>query len=248
LFAGLSVFTLPLVYLTYSRGVWLGLCVAILALVIAQNRNFFGWITRKRLMAAFLICVAATAAVVILVHVTSLGVFLRSAIDPTYASNQIRLEFVARLIAPMTHMQALFGRGLGDVVEQTFREVHVTAFDVASGDAASVQLTKDSTLVDNQYLKTFVEMGLMGLLIYALIYWQMARYSWKLVVSDEGIKRAAGLWGVGFLAAFMVQAFFIDIWDIFPTNMMFWVVAAIISASQSPFFGKVPSKLDKIPG
>jgi hypothetical protein len=158
---------------------------------------------------------------------------LRSAVDPTYASNAERLEFLARLIAPLTPAQALFGAGLGDVVVQNFRMADVDSFDIVSGASRSVQLAKDATLVDNQYLKTFIELGLAGILMYAWLYWRVAKGSYLLATNYQlPTAQAIGLWSLGFLAAFLIQAFFIDIWDIFPTNLAFWVVAGLVSREQ----------------
>lgn len=166
---------------------------------------------------------------------TPAGPLLRSAFDPTYKSNLERLEFAVRLIAPMTNLEALFGRGLGDVVEQNFRTVRVGLGAITEGASREVQLAKNRTLVDNQYLKTFVEMGLIGLLIYAWLFWRFAKGAWQLVrEGGERHKKIIGLWSAGFLAAFVVQGFFIDIWDIFPTNAMFWIVGGLLAAALTP--------------
>jgi len=161
---------------------------------------------------------------------TPVGTFLRSSFDPNYSSNQIRLDFVARLIAPMTNTDALVGKGLGDVVVQNFRVTDVSGVDIATGNAQEVQLSKDSTLVDNQYLKTFVEMGLVGLLIFAWIYWRFWKSAFQALTQPTPYANIIGLWGIGFLIAFLIQAFFVDIWDVFPTNALFWIVAGLLSA------------------
>ncbi|HLD25684.1 MAG TPA: hypothetical protein VJC05_01405, partial [Candidatus Andersenbacteria bacterium] len=158
------------------------------------------------------------------IKLTPVGVYVRSALDPTYGSNEERIEFAARLIAPMANVEALVGRGLGDVLVQNFRAVDLQAIDIAAGAAREVQLTKNATLVDNQWLKTFVEMGLAGLLIYGWMFWRVGKQAWQ-------VTEITGLWGLGFLAAFIIQGFFIDIWDIFPTNAAFWVVAAMVSGA-----------------
>jgi hypothetical protein len=95
-----------------------------------------------------------------------------------------------------------------------------------------VQLAKDSTLVDNQHLKTFVEMGIVGLLVYGWIYWRVITTSRFLAVDNsihDLTSRVLGWWGIGFFTAFVIQGFFIDIWDISPTNMAFWIIAALVS-------------------
>lgn len=227
---------LPLVYLTYSRAVWLGYVAAAAAMGLAylwirvrlsRHIPWRGW-------GAGILGVAVVIG--LMLQFTSVGIFVRSTIDPTYGSNAERLEFLARLIAPLTNTQALIGAGLGDVLLQNFREVDVDAFDIASGASRSVQLAKDATLVDNQYLKTFIEMGLVGLLLYGWLYWRLLKGSWLLTTHYQLLTtRVIGLWALGVLAAFVIQAFFIDIWDIFPTNAAFWIVAALVAREQIPY-------------
>ena len=95
-----------------------------------------------------------------------------------------------------------------------------------------MQLAKNQTLVDNQYLKSFVEMGLTGLSVYGWLYWRFLKAALRAVDNQQSrISQIIGLWGIAFLSAFIVQAFFIDIWDIFPTNAAFWIVAAFVSVS-----------------
>jgi len=161
---------------------------------------------------------------------TPAGIYVKSFIDPRYASNEERLEFVARLIAPMTNVEAMVGKGLGDVMLQNFRQSDIEIYDLATGNSRSVQLIKNQTLVDNQYLKTGVEMGLVGLLIYGWIYWRFFRTCRINSNEFSPTSRIVGLWGGGFLTVFVIQAFFIDIWDIWPTNAMFWIVAALTAA------------------
>jgi O-antigen ligase len=220
--------------LTYSRAVWLGLAAGL----TAQGATLaFRQLKQRVRLPLWKYALPASIALLLLVGVlvrfTPAGIFLRSAFDPTYGSNEERLEFLVRLIAPLSNREALLGKGLGDVLEQNFREAEVTTFDIAAGDARAVQLTKNRTLVDNQYLKTLVEMGLTGLLIYAWLYWRFAAAAFQLAVKGKTTEQyVLGLTGIGFIAAFALQAFFIDIWDIFPTNALFWILAAHISAAS----------------
>jgi len=223
------------VFLTYSRAVWMGLVggVGIVALayiwqVVAKR------LSRKTmsnvLLVGILLIVVSSA---VIYRWTPVGAYVRSAIDPTYGSNEERIVFMVRLIAPLSNREAMVGKGLGDVLVQNFRGVDLSTYDIASGEARSVQLTKNRTLVDNQYLKTFIEMGLAGLLIYAWIYWLFLKAAWQKFGSGSKGERVIAWWALGFLAAFIVQAAFIDIWDIWPTNAMFWVIAALVSYSST---------------
>ncbi|MEX1112816.1 MAG: O-antigen ligase family protein [Candidatus Andersenbacteria bacterium] len=224
----LGTISLVATYATYSRGVWLGLAAAVgiigllLLLHLAVKR-----LSRKRVASlASGFGIGGILLGILLVTSTPAGPLLRSVVDPTYGSNEERLLFMVRLIGPTTATQAIFGRGLGDVLEQNFRSVDLETYDIATGASRAVQLTKNRTLVDNQYLKTFVEMGVVGLVLYGWVYWRLGVTAVRLVRTNSP---RIGLWAGGFLTAFLVQALIIDIWDIFPTNAIFWVVAAITS-------------------
>lgn len=223
--------TLPAIYFTYSRAVWLGALAAITVIVIAKALPRKSFRLQRAVLGknVGLFLVAVAIVVTLLLRATPVGVFVRSAFDPAYKSNAARLEFLSRLIAPLDNASAMIGEGLGDVTAQNFRRPEVTSFDLASGAGRTVQLAKDSTLVDNQHIKTFIELGFIGLLIYVWLYLRFARASWQAARSPDATKATLGLAGLGFLAAFIVQGFFIDIWDIFPTNLYFWGLAALIS-------------------
>ncbi len=232
--AGLLAAVLPFIFLTYSRAVWLGLAAALAAMAAVLAARFFlsgrpaGSWWRQAAVGAVLLVLAAVATL----RLTPAGTFVRSSFDPTYASNEERLIFMARLIAPMTGGEALVGRGLGDVTRQNFRRINLEAHDIAAGSARAVQAAKNRTLVDNQHLKTFVEMGLAGLIIYGWLYWRVFKAGMRATAGKTAARRTLGLGAVGFLAAFITQGFFIDIWDIFPTNAAFWTVAALLSAKS----------------
>lgn len=225
-----SLVVLPFVYLTFSRGVWLGYVgtIGTLGLMYGWQR-WGGTISRKKLT-SWAVGLLGVCLIVLLLafRFTPIGIFVRSAFDPTYTSNQIRLEFLARLVATTSNRQALFGHGLGDIAQKVIQNqnIDVTAFDIASGASREVQLSKDSTLVDNQYLKTFIEMGLFGILIYLWIYWRVFIEGWK--QGDAGV---FGYMPAAFVAGFAIQALFVDIWDVFPTNAYFWIMAGLLSGS-----------------
>lgn len=230
------------IYLTYSRAVWMGLVTGFGLMVGVLMINLIKIRTDKKNIWRYAVIGSAVAVLifVVLFRFTPVGVFIRSAFDPTYGSNEERLEFMARLVAPMSNGEAIFGAGLGDVLAQNFRTVDLKAYDIAAGSARAVQLAKNRTLVDNQYLKTFVEMGLVGLLIYGWVYWIFLKGAWKCVIGPEAkktdrkysVKKIVGFWALGFLGAFVVQGFFIDIWDIFPTNAVFWITAAMVAGES----------------
>ncbi len=233
-FGGLFLITLPIIFLTYSRAVWIGFAVAVGIIGVIWTLRHLQGVVRVGFIAAS--GVLGTVLIIGLLRFTPVGSLLRSAFDPTYKSNQERLEFAARLIAPMSNVDAIIGRGLGDVIQQQLRKVDVGAEEIAAGASRDVQLAKNATLVDNQYLKSFVEIGLLGLVIYFWLFWRFARGTWELARQFGGRhKQIIALSSAGFLAAFVVQGLVIDIWDIFPTNAMFWIVGGLVSAALTTY-------------
>lgn len=224
--------TAPLMYFTYSRAAWAGYVIALglpfmlfmLSRLASRGRKFLSWqITLISVAAVILI-------VVIVLRFTSAGVFLKTVFDPKYASNADRIEYLTRLVAGISNTQALIGGGLGHVVTQNFGTVDLSGADIASGASRDIQLAKDATLVDNQYIKTFVEMGLAGLLIYFWIFWRLGQAAWQRIMVNP--VDAITLWSLTFGAAFIIQAAFVDIWDVFPTNLAFWTLAALLSRTS----------------
>lgn len=224
---------LPFIWLTYSRAVWIGWLAGTGVISISWGAAEAAKKISKKAILKIVIGLgfAGVVGVIGISQLTPIGLYVRSFVDPRYASNQERLEFMSRLVAPMTNTEALFGQGLGDVLVQNFRQNDIELYDIAVGNSRDVQLTKNRTLVDNQYLKTWVEMGLAGLLLYGWIYWRVWQSSAANIKKAGREGRVIGLWSWGFLTAFTVQAFFIDIWDIWPTNAMFWLVAGLVGAS-----------------
>lgn len=229
----LFIATLPLLYFTYTRASWIAFVVGAVSIfaILIWKRTGGITIQKKHIaiaVAAFLIVGAG------IFQFSHVGTFLRSAFDPTYASNAARFGFITQLIAQTSDIDAIIGKGLGSSITQTATPSDVTAADITTGDSRTIQLSKDATLVDNQYLKTFIEMGVIGVVFTAWLFWRFAAASLSLIKSNTtGITRLLGIAGIGFIASFIVQALFVDIWDVYPTNAIFWILAALISQQKT---------------
>ncbi|MCE9643609.1 MAG: glycosyltransferase [Candidatus Andersenbacteria bacterium] len=224
--------TLPLLYFTYTRASWIALIIGALSVFATLIWKRTGGITiqKKHIAVTLATLLIAGAGIFQFSHV---GTFLRSAFDPTYASNAARFGFITQLIAQTSNTDAIIGKGLGSSITQTAMPSDVTAADIATGDSRTIQLSKDATLVDNQYLKTFIEMGVIGVVFTAWLFWRFFITSLRLIKNNQsGITRLLGIMGVGFITSFVIQALFVDIWDVYPTNAIFWVLAAIISQQK----------------
>ncbi len=221
--------TIILLYFTYTRAAWIGFAVGAFVVGITWLMGDRAYRINKKIIGTG---IAAMIIVLFLaLRFTPIGTFLRTTIDPNYASNADRINFVVQLISQTSNTDAIIGKGLGNVITQIRKGGDVSAIDIASGDSRTVQLSKDQTLVDNQYLKTFMEMGVVGLVFTFWLFW---RFFLAVKAASPVLKIA----GIGFLASFMVQALFVDIWDVFPTNAIFWTLAALISAHSGSVIQK----------
>ncbi|OGY34175.1 MAG: hypothetical protein A3D99_00455 [Candidatus Andersenbacteria bacterium RIFCSPHIGHO2_12_FULL_45_11] len=231
-----------LIYFTYTRAAWIGFAGGVVAVGVAYFLPSYegrrGGVVaalatpshsplykgeKSRLL--FIILIPLIAFTIGIFHFTPVGTFLRTAIDPSYASNADRIAFVVQLVSETSNADVLVGKGLGNVVTELRKGGDVSAVDIASGDSRTVQLSKDSTLVDNQYLKTFMEMGVVGIVF---TFWLF----WRFFLAAREASPALRILGIGFLVSFMIQALFVDIWDVFPTNAIFWTLAALISSGS----------------
>lgn len=225
--------TTLLLYFTYTRASWIAFVIGIAAIAGAYVLPLL----KIRKPSSLLAPVFGSIAGVILLgflafQFTPVGTFVTSAFDPTYASNAERIAFIALLLGQTSNTDAVIGKGLGNTITEAREGGDATAFDIASGESRTIQLSKDSTLVDNQYLKTFIEMGVVGIVFTFWVFWRFFIASTRALKQKNISSYVLGISCIGFLAAFIVQALFVDIWDVYPTNAMFWTLAALVSQTQ----------------
>lgn len=216
-----------LIYFTYTRAAWIGCAGGVVAIAIAYflpSRT-----TPSSRLLPLLGTTAFVLTLIVMFRFTPVGTFLRTVIDPTYASNADRIAFVVQLISQTSNKDAVIGKGLGNVITEIRKGGDVSAVDIASGNSRTVQLSKDQTLVDNQYLKTFMEMGVVGIVFTFWLFWRFFIACKEALGATDSQSRIFGIAGIGFLVSFIIQALFVDIWDVFPTNATFWTLAALIS-------------------
>ncbi len=233
-FIALLVASIILLYFTYTRAAWIGFAAALVSIGIIYILSL-AKIQRPR--SIILPIVSSVGAIIVagilLFQFTPVGTFLRSGFDLNYASNADRIVFIVQLISQTSNTDAVIGKGLGNTITKTREGGDATAFDIASGESRTIQLSKDQTLVDNQYLKTFIEMGVVGIVLTFWLFWRFFLASKKALPQEDVSSRVLGIACIGFLVAFMVQALFVDIWDVYPTNAIFWTLAALVSQGKT---------------
>jgi len=208
-------------YATYSRGVWIAFFGAGLAagtVLVYQKKQLF----YKIILPLILVCLVA------IIAAPRTRNLLRTAFDPTYASNQDRLGIMTSLVSEMSDVDAIFGRGLGDVFQSTNRNIDISLADIAANNVQNVQVAKAQTFVDNAVLKTWVETGLAGLLIVGWLVWQILHTTWRAattgVTNDE---KSLGLALFATTVGLLVLSFFLDIPETFPVALYWWMFVGV---------------------
>ncbi len=232
----LSIFLIApiiLLYFTYTRAGWIGFVVGLGTIALTYILSLFNIQRPKALLVPVLSSLIALCLVGVLAfQFTPIGIFIRSGFDLNYASNADRIVFIVQLISQTSNIDAVIGKGLGNTITQAREGGDATVFDIASGESRTIQISKDQTLVDNQYLKTFIEMGVVGVVLTFWLFWRFFLASKKALEQKNTYSYTLGIACIGFLAAFILQALFVDIWDVYPTNAIFWTLAALVSQGK----------------
>lgn len=212
------------VFATYSRSAWIAHAVAVAALGALALRSRRA-ATMPRLLAGAVVLALLVAAL------PRARAMLRTVVDPTYASNRERLEILVGIAADTTNVEALIGRGLGDVTASTLRSVSVSLGDIAAADVRSVRTAKARTFVDNAVLKTWVEGGLVGVLLVAWLLWRVLRLAWRESAGGalpEGRAVARAVFAA--TAGLVALSLFLDVPEIFPVALLWWALVGVIEA------------------
>lgn len=225
----LLVFTAGLAsaYATYSRSAWIALAVSLavgaMAAVVLRTPRLAGSV-------ALGVAVAVSAAFA-LPNVRSL---VASALDPAYESNRTRLLIFAGSLADLSNLGAVIGEGLGDTASLLKREAAISLYQIASASAREAQVAKARTFVDNGVVKTWIEQGVVGLVVAGWVAVRLLHAS--LVVarrSAEPEQRAVGLAACASLCGLAVLWLFLDVPDMFPVNLYFWTFAGLVSGLKA---------------
>lgn len=227
---------LPAAYATYSRSAWAALAVSLLVgamLFVALKSPRLGErrYPPRLVVSALLLMVLAGTSVFTIPTVRSL---LASVVDPAYESNQTRLQIFAGSLADISNLGAVVGEGLGDTASLLQREATISIYQLAAASSREAQVAKAQTFVDNGVVKTWVEQGIVGLVLAGWVAVRLFLASLRAArQGSESEWRAIGLASCAILVGLAVLWLFLDVPDIFPANLYFWTLAGLISLSAS---------------
>lgn len=218
---------------TYSRSGWIALAVAGAALgavIVLRPLDFARGTHRRTILITVILGIVA--ATLLMMFVPRVQTLIRTVADPTYGSNQERLQILAELVADTTNTEALIGRGLGDVLESTRRTVSISLSDLVAADVRNVQVAKARTFVDNAVLKTWIELGIVGVILFGWITWHVLRSAWtvqRTTPAPESRAFARALWAITW--GLVALSLFLDVPEIFPVALLFWTLVGLVHAA-----------------
>lgn len=214
-------------YLTYSRSAWVAIAAAILALALLGVIRLRPRLTAVVLLAAVL----AGFGLFLTPRVRSLA---RSALDPQYASNRERLEILAGTFSDISNRGAVMGEGLGDTVRLLQRVAPISLYELAAASSREAQVAKARTFVDNGVVKTWVELGVVGLVLFGWVAVRLFLTALRRARADpDPVGRALGLATSAILCGLLPLWFFLDVPDLFPVNLYFWTFAGLSASSNA---------------
>lgn len=194
---------------TFSRGAWIGFAIAVGIYVLLKDKR--------------LIVPAVFAAVFIVIAVPSVGDRISYMLSPEYIESSLKGGRLVRWITGLRILEIspVFGVGLGEF-----------GGAVAMNNGA-VQLVDTNVVktfyMDNYYLKTAVETGIVGLTAFVFLMWQVIICSIRTIhiTHDKKLKELE----IGILAGMLGVIVHNWVENVFEVPMMtscFWLLAAVM--------------------
>lgn len=212
-------------YATYSRSAWISVALAVSVVL-------FLWAMRERpwlVTGGVILGVGALAGSLLVAPVRD---HLRAYADPTYQSNKTRLDIVAGVLTEVSRRGAVIGEGLGDTAVLLGRTADIELYDVVAADVRGAQLAKARTFVDNAVVKTWIEQGIVGLVLAAWVGVRLLLAAFSVLRrSPAGERQALALACIGIIVGLAALWWFLDVPDMFPLNLYFWIFAGALAAS-----------------
>ncbi|TSC63740.1 MAG: hypothetical protein G01um1014106_412 [Parcubacteria group bacterium Gr01-1014_106] len=224
-------------YFTYSRSAWIAVPLALgsTVLIAGAHRAF-------RAVGAIVLLLLLAAGVAFAIPATR--DYIRAVANPAYQSNRTRLDIFAGSLSEVSNVGVLIGEGLGDTATVLQRTADISVHDIVAGEVREAQIAKARTFVDNGVVKTWVEQGTVGLVIVGWIAVRLLHLGFRTFRAGIAESRAIGM-AMGVLVCGLFALWFLlDVPDMFPANLYFWVFAGLLTAAEvSNSKSQIPNKL-----
>lgn len=196
---------------TYSRGAWIGAAFAVVVYVFMKDKK--------------LIIPAIFAVLLILILVPSISNRILFMLSPEYMASSMK---GGRLIRWITGLQIFqehpwIGLGLGSFGGAVATNHGLSA--IVRGEVVN------TFYMDNYYMKILVEAGLVGIVVFVFMMWQVFSISTKTLYIIKDNKQAKEL-GTGILAGItgvMIHCFVENIFEVPMMGVLFWLFVAAMA-------------------
>ncbi|MBQ7266387.1 MAG: O-antigen ligase family protein [Firmicutes bacterium] len=214
IFGGLAFFELSSLVFTFSRGAWIGFAVAALIYILFKD---------KRLLIPGIIL-----ALILIVAVPSVSNRITYMLSPEYIQSSLKGGRLVRwqqgleILSFYPLMGVGFGQFGGAVAMNHRAKVMINATYV------------DTVYMDNYFLKTAVESGIVGFIAFSLVMYCVIINGHRTVVrcteNKDKVLRELSIGMTAGLTGVIVHNFFENIFETPLMSSVFWVFAALVMA------------------
>ncbi len=222
LLVALLVLQILLLLMTRTKGNWAGFIIGVVTLLFLQSRNPFRVIVK---VSGFTFLVIAVVLLATQIAPKGALAILDDAIfagmHPLQAPTLLyRLELWNETIIPAIQTRPLFGYGTSSAGE---------GLQALYANARSLHF-----ISHNLYIKIWLEMGFVGLIIFLLLVGSSLRNgTHQLFKSTTGETRLFLQWSIAVVIAFLMSGLVIPTLDAYPVNYYFWLLLGLLSRTAT---------------
>lgn len=219
----LLLLQVTVLFFTRTKGNWAGLAVGIVMLLIVQTQR-----PLKLLLQIIGLGLAAILFIIIILFVapsSTTGVLddaIFAITNPWEAPTFLyRVQLWEEIIVPALRENPLLGYGTSSAGEGLFNLYQET--------------NSRHFPSHNLYLKVFLELGIIGLLLFFVLIGGSLVKGWKAVRKQDATSPAILLtlrWGIATVVAFLAAGLVIPTLDAYPGNYYFWLLLGLISSRE----------------
>lgn len=209
LFAFLSLMMVASLVFTFSRGAWIGFAVAVAIYVFIKDKK--------------MIIPAVILAVIVVVAVPSVGNRISYMLSPEYIESSLKGGRLVRWFTGIEILQTapLLGVGLGHfggAVAMNHELTHLVGINVVK-----------TFYMDNYYLKTAVESGLIGLFAFVMLMYSVFISSVRtIVITKDKESRELEIGILAGLSGVIIHNLVENVFEVPLMTSLFWLLAAVM--------------------
>lgn len=209
IFSGLAFMMIASLIFTFSRGAWIGFAVAVGIYVFLKDKR--------------MIVPAVLFAVIIILAVPSVGNRIAYMVSPEYIKSSLKGGRLVRWITGIELLKScpLIGVGLGEFGG-------AVAMNHKLSKLVGISVVK-TFYMDNYYLKTAVESGIIGLLSFVILIYSVFISSIRtIVITEDKIIKELEIGILSGLSGIMIHNLVENVFEVPLMASLFWLLAAVM--------------------